>query len=347
VTIVIVFNPLIIAQPSSLKNIYQWLEMINIYLSLLFFIVGECVQPYFPPQLLFFAGPTLYAVDEINQQAYKSVSDSVKSSETAYAMKSFPYAIPDSPQSKYYVQLQDKFPDTGCRYGTYWKYGGNTFNTFPEHWNNGSSFEIRNFINFKYEMIHSNKSFVYEDYWYSNKTCRPLGKTCPCEEIYFRKGTDIPVRSTQVVRTPWDVQQYTTEYLMITVGKPDDKYFDPIIKDWSFTCRDVMLGVLYNPNTSKIDLSKSVKFQVWLPTPPHRMNGTDTVTIQWKAAGCTDCLTWKPTTLSFNSKNFYGQQILTITRVKEGPEATLTPIFNGGGFDLVSPHNYTIVIEHT
>lgn len=206
----------------------------------------ECAQPDFPPQLLFFAGSTLYAIDEINQRAFKSVSDSVKSSETAYA-------IADSPQSKYDVQPQDKFPNTSCRYGTYWKYGRNYFNAFPEHWSNGSSLEIKNFINFKYEMIHSNKSSADEDYWYSNKTCQPLGKTCPCEEIYFRKGTDIPVRSTQVVRTPWNIQQYTAEYLMITVGKPDDKYFDPIIKDWAYTCRDVMLRVLHNPNTSKID----------------------------------------------------------------------------------------------
>ncbi|CAF2716645.1 unnamed protein product [Rotaria sp. Silwood2] len=323
--------------------------MIKTYFSLLLFILlivlGRCTQPYFPPQLLFFAGSTLYAIDEINQRAYKSASESIKSSETAYAMKNFPYSIPDSPQSKYYVQLQDKFPDTGCRYGTYWKYGGSNFNAFPAHWSNGSSFEIKSFINFKYEMIRSNKSSVYEDYWYSNKTCHPLGKACPCEEIYFRKGTDIPVRSTQVIRTPWDIQQYTTEYLMIKIGKPDDKYFDPIIKDWAFTCRDVMLGLLYNPNTSKIDLNQSVKIQVWLSSPPHRINETDTVSIQWEAAECTDCFTWIPKQLSFNSKNFHERQILTITRVKGGPKTTLIPIFNGGGFDLVPPHNYTIVFE--
>jgi hypothetical protein len=38
-----------------------------------------CIQPYFPPQLLFFASGTLFAIDEINQKGYKSVSDSIKS----------------------------------------------------------------------------------------------------------------------------------------------------------------------------------------------------------------------------------------------------------------------------
>ena len=113
----------------------------------------------------FFAGSTLYAINETNQRAYKSVRDSVKSSETVYARRSFPYAILDSPQSKYYVYLQDKAPATGCRYETCWKYGGNYFDTFSEHWRNGSSLEIKNSIDYKYEMIHSNNRSAYQD-WY-------------------------------------------------------------------------------------------------------------------------------------------------------------------------------------
>lgn len=303
------------------------------------------VQPYFPPQLLFFANGALYAIDEINQQAYLSVSYSVKSSETAYAAKRIKYAPSDSPQSKYYVQLSDAFP-TGCRYATYWDYGGSTFNSFPEHWVNGSSYEIKNFINFKYEMIKSNASSVYEDYWYSNATCHPQSpKPVPCEEIYFRKGTDIPVRSTQVISTSWEVRQYTIEYMMISVGKPDDKYFDPIVKDWARSCRDVNLGLFYNPQSTKIDLNQSTKVQVWLPTPPHRIDGNDTVYIQWKAIECTDCFTWQPKQLSFNEKNFQVRQTFTITRVKNGPTTTLMPIFNGGGYDQVSIKNDTIVLE--
>ena len=308
-------------------------------------LYGDCAQPYFPPQLLFFAGSTLYAIDEVNQKAYKSVSDTTKSSETAYAMKNFPYAIPDSPQSKYYVQLQDKFPDIGCRYETYWDYGGSTFNAFPEHWSNGSSFEIKNFMSFKYSMVLSNKSSVYEDYWYSTETCHPMGKICPCQEIYFRKGTEIPVRSTEVVETPWDVEQFTTDYMIISVGKPDDKYFNPIIKDWALGCRDVMLGTVYNPNTTRLDLNESIDIQVWLSTPPHSIKGNDTVSITWKAKTCSDCFTWKPKQLRFTTDNFHNQQVLKITRIKNGPKSALLPVFVGGGFDIVPPEMYSIIIE--
>ena len=305
----------------------------------------ESVQPYFPPQLLFFANGALYAIDEINQQAYLSVSDSVKSSETAYAAKHLKYAPADSPQSEYYVQLSDAFPG-GCRYATYWEYGGSTFNSFPEHWGNGSSYEIKNFIHFKYDMIKSNTSSVYEDYWYSNATCHPQSpKPVPCEEIYFRKGTDIPVRSTQVISTPWEVRQFTTEYMMISVGKPDDKYFDPISKDWARSCQDVNLGVVYNPQSTKIDLNESVKIQVSLRTPPHRIDGNDTVSIQWKEVECTDCFTWTPKQMSFDSTDFQVQQTLTITRVKNGPTTTLVPSFIGGGYDQIPVKNYTILLE--
>jgi hypothetical protein len=88
-----------------------------------------------------------------------------------------------------------------------------------------------------------------------------------------------------------------------------------------------------------------VKVQVWLSTPPHRINGNDTVHIQWKSTECTDCFTWKPKQLSFDSENFNEKQILTITRVKNGPATTLIPIFNGGGFDRISTKNYTINIQ--
>ncbi|CAF1263730.1 unnamed protein product [Adineta ricciae] len=312
-----------------------------------FYQCGQGAQPYFPPQILFFANEnTLYAIDEVNQRAYKSASPSIKQSETAYALKNFPYAIPDSPQSKHYVQLLEGFPNIGCIYGTYWEHGGSTFNAFPSHWQNVTSFEIKNFIDFKYPMIHSTNSSVYEDYWYSNQTCHPEGPDdVPCEEIYFRKNTDIPVRFTQVIETPWEVRQFTTEYLVISVGEPDDKYFKSIPKDWAVTCRDVMLGVSYQPQTVKINLNESVNIEVWLPTPPHRINGSDIASIRWKADECSNCLTWMPNEMTFTEENFQERQTLKITRLKKSPTLKLVPIINGGGFDLVPVKNYTIAIE--
>ncbi|CAF4848471.1 unnamed protein product, partial [Rotaria sp. Silwood1] len=80
----------------------------------------------------------------------------------------------------------------------------------------------------------------------------------------------------------------------------------------------------------KILLHENAKVQVWLIAPPHRINGSDTVTIQWKSYESMDCFTWTPNQLLFNSKNFQERQTLTITRVKDGPKTTLIPSFNGG-----------------
>ena len=83
-----------------------------------------------------------------------------------------------------------------------------------------------------------------------------------------------------------DYVQVTTNYKVISMGKPDDKYFDSIPKDWSSTCRDVNLGLLYYPRLSKINLNQSAKIHVSLAAPPHRINGNDTVSIQWKSTEC-------------------------------------------------------------
>ncbi|CAF3356569.1 unnamed protein product [Rotaria sp. Silwood2] len=326
--------------------------MLKIYLCLISFILcyyfGKCDQPYFPSQIVFSPdnGRTIIAVDEINQRAYKTLPYGSTGHETSYVLEHFPYAESDSPQSKYYVQLLIDSPPLGCMYGTYWKYGGNVFNSFPSHWLNGTSFKVGNYIQFKYQMIHSDSSSQDEDYWYSNVTCQvDGGATYPCEEIYFKKNTQIPFRLTQVLRQGWTVKQVITNYKVISMGKPDDKFFDSIPKNWSAVCRDVMLGLLYYPQTSKIILNQSAKVQIWLITPPHRISGNDTVRIQWNPTQCNDCFTWTPKELDFNEKNFQERQTLTITRIKDGPETTLIPIFNGGGFDTVPPNIYPIFIQ--
>jgi hypothetical protein len=218
--------------------------MMQTYLYLLSLILLKylvnCAQPYFPPQILFSVDDGIVAIDEINQRAYQSFSSGIKSSEDSYVLKNFPYATPDSPQSKYYVQLFEEYlPHSQCMYGTYWKYGGSTFNAFPSHWSNGTSFEIKNYINFKYPMIKSTDSSAFEDYWYSNGKCKTDSeKIYPCEGIYFKKDTDVPLRSTQVIYDGWEIKQYTRNYLVISVGKPDEKYFNSMPKNWSSICLD-------------------------------------------------------------------------------------------------------------
>lgn len=114
--------------------------MMKVYLYLFTFFLcyylSESAQPYFPSQIVFTLdnGMSTYAIDEENQRAYLSLKYGASGIDNAYAMKNFSYALPDSPESKYYVQLSVVFEPYGCMYGTYWKYGGNQYNAFPEHW---------------------------------------------------------------------------------------------------------------------------------------------------------------------------------------------------------------------
>lgn len=110
-------------------------------------------------------------------------------------------------------------------------------------------------------------------------------------------------------------------------------------------CRDVMLGLLYYPQSTKIVLNQTVEFPIWLSTPPHQINGNDTLHIQWRSVRCTDCFSIQPDYLNFNIKNFQEKQKLFITRIKDGPSATFIPTFNGGGFDLAPPQLFSIEIQ--
>jgi hypothetical protein len=87
--------------------------MLTIYLYLIIsfilcYYLGESApQPYFPPQITFTVDNDLmiYAIDEINQRAYKKLSYSSTQQDTSYVSQHFPFSNPDSPRSKYYVQL--------------------------------------------------------------------------------------------------------------------------------------------------------------------------------------------------------------------------------------------------
>ncbi|CAF1127658.1 unnamed protein product [Adineta steineri] len=309
-----------------------------------------CVQPYFPPQIVFSFddGQPLYAIDEINQRAYQSFTVEPWKPQQSYLMKKFPYAIPDSPQSKYYVELVlDPIKDS-CIYTTFWKYGAKYFSDFPSHWiSNGSSLEIKSFINFTYPMIHStNFSSPDEDYWYANQTCKiDSGEIYPCQEIYFKKNTQIPLRLTQVISRDYRFIQTTINYNIISMGKPDDKYFNSIPKDWFTACKDLDLGISYYPEFAKIYLHESAKFFISLSTPPHRINGNDTVRIQFNTTDCMDCFTISRKEFTFNTKNFNENQTLTITRMKDASQTTIIPIIYGGGFANITPHRFPLYID--
>lgn len=311
---------------------------------LLFFYcyLVDSAQPYFPSQVVFTlnSGQTLYAIDEVNQRAFTTSGDI-----SSYVFQHFPYAPSDTPQSKYYVQLVTGFYNDTCAYGTYWQYGGNPYNYFPIHWDNQTSFQIANYLDLNYKMIHSTNSSDLEDYWYSNEICHAdNGETNPCFQIYFQKNTEIPLRSTTIIVRGFRQVFRTTEYQIISIGKPDDKYFNSIPKDWYTKCEDVMLKVAYSYDSPMIALNETIIVGVSLFTPPHRINGNETVTIQWKSCdGCCECLTWTPKELSFNSQNFYEEQNLTVTRVeKSSRDINIIPNFIGGGFPPETPSLNTI-----
>ena len=58
-----------------------------------------------------------------------------------------------------------------------------------------------------------------------------------------------------------------------------------------------------------------------------------------------DCFTLTPEELYFNDKNFQEKQTLTITRVEDGQQTTLIPIFNGEAFDVIPAEIYPIYIQ--
>lgn len=319
------------------------------------FVLGQLqfvnsIQPYFPEQIVFSPddGRTIYAIDEVNQKAFTSIKYGVSqaSQQNSYVMKDFPYTMPDSPESLNYVQMIDDFSPEGCMYGTYWKYGGFSANSFPSHWLKGYNFEVKNYIAFQYNLIYSNDSSITEDHWCSMERCSDdMGKEYPCEEIYFQKNTEIPLRYGRVLRRGWNVVHDVITYKILSVSQTIDQYFEPIRKNWTVSCRDTSLGLLIYSQDIKIPLEKQGSVEIWLPSPPHRVNGSASVTVEWKSTGCSDCFTWTPNQMNFDIENFQTRQNLTITRVKSGLSSKLIPIFSGGGFDMVIPELYPIYIS--
>ena len=322
-------------------------QFFKLYLLFFCYCLVHCDQPYFPPQVVFTVdnGQKLYAIDEVNQQAYASIKDD--SPQSGYVFRHFPYSPADTPQSKYYVQLVTGLFSNSCAYGTYWKYGGNPYNLFPAHWNNITSFQIKGFLDINYHMIKAHNGSMSEDHWYSQETCNPdIGVPGPCLQIYFQKNTDIPLRSIALATVSRRQYFQTTEYKILSIGKPDDKYFANIPKNWYTSCLDVNLRVTYFYDRPIVSYHDYKAVGVSLFTPPHRINQNDTVTIQWKVVnGCTGCLTWTPQQLIFNSQNFNQIQNLTFYRRTDSLPITLNPIFIGGGFDLVSPGLNNITFE--
>ncbi|CAF3000187.1 unnamed protein product [Rotaria sp. Silwood2] len=307
---------------------FTWFLNNNVVLS---------VQPYFPSQVTFSinnnGGETIMAIDDVNQKAYQTYTSRASGQRYGFVMQHFPYTIPNSPESKHYVEMATSNTSNSCYYGTYWEYGVGTYTSFPSHWYyNMTTFKIGNYVKFTYPMIHSsNHTQENEDYWYANEMCDvDPDQQHPCEEIYFIKNTDIPLRTTRIVRRGWIVLQETTKYRIISIGKPDDRLFDIIPKDWAYNCKDTSL------------------VQIWLISPPHRIYGNDTVIVEWQpdsSSECKDCVIWTPERLYFNSENFEKRQELVVTRVKNGGKQRLIPVLHGGGYETVFTGVYPIYIE--
>ncbi|CAF4962438.1 unnamed protein product [Rotaria sp. Silwood1] len=297
----------------------------------------ECIQPYFPPQITFIIEESnnryLFAVDEINQRAYKwHRVDSVDQLH-AYVMQHFPYAIPDSPESKNYVQLEVYEP-VYCVYTAIWKYGGGMHDSFPEHWYyNMTSFKIGNYMEFSSKMIHATNSSKDEDHWYSEDICTlKTGDEYPCEEIFFKKNTNIPLRYTFIEGHEFFAIRATINYKIISIGKPN-----------------LNLGLDYILPSSIINVNDSATVKIRLTSPPHRVTGNDTMILQFRvdetSSECQDCLKWEPKEFYFNIKNFHEYQTMIVTRIKDGSETTIGPIINGDGYDKIPFYYYRLLFR--
>ncbi|CAF3925941.1 unnamed protein product [Rotaria sp. Silwood2] len=333
--------------------------MRKIFLYFIVFVVWdltvESVQPYFPPQITFIKEEPvdhyLFAIDEINQRAYRWQRVDSDDQLYSYAMQNFPYTTPDSPESKNYVQL-DVYEPVYCVYTAMWKYGSGMHDSFPEHWYyNGSSFKIGNYMQFSSKMIHAINSSKNEDHWYSEEKCSlETGDVYPCEEIFFKKNTDIPLRYIFVEGHGYFATRVIENYKIISIGKPSDKLFSKIPKNWMNNCTDLNLGLDFLlPSSPIIKLNESVTVKIRLTSPPHRINENDTMTLQWQvdktSSECQDCLKWESKQFYFNIDNFHHYQTMIVTRVKDGSETTIRPIMNGGGYDKVRSDVYRLLFR--
>ncbi|CAF3343511.1 unnamed protein product [Rotaria socialis] len=86
-----------------------------------------------------------------------------------------------------------------------------------------------------------------------------------------------------------------------------------IPKDWAYNCKDESLGLLHDPQTSKLDVNQSASVQIWLTSPLHRVHENDTE--------------------------------LVTTRIKTGGIEPIIPVLRGGGYEAVLAEVYPIYIE--
>jgi hypothetical protein len=324
------------------------------YVYLLLFIqcysLLESAQPYFPSLIAF----SLYnndqiitAIDQRNQEAFVRYHDSQRNV-VVYLMKHFPHAIPGTPQSKYYVMLLNDNLRSNCMYQTYYENGTRYPSYyFPSHWFNGTSYYIGNYMKFYHSMIDSTNASLDEDYWYSNETCKTSieQKIYPCEEIYFKKNTSIPLRHFDVRSIAGYDTRIEIPYTVISIGKSINNYFQAIPKDWQLTCKNADPSLLLNHNMIKLELHESAQVEIRLSASPQSINENNRITVQWDATECIDCFTISPQELIFNTENFSEIQTLTITRVKDSLPITLTAIILGEDCNIIPSSTYSINIH--
>ncbi|CAF4117741.1 unnamed protein product, partial [Rotaria magnacalcarata] len=192
----------------------------------------QCAQLYFPLQVTFSIDndhQTIMAIDLVNQNSYQI------SQERGYAfvMKNFPYTIPDSPESKHYVVVIHPTVVVMVRFGDM---------------DFAHSVHIQTIGIIIHSTNHMNET---EDYWYADEKCSLYSEAeYPCEEIYFIKNTEIPLRTTRVVHRGLDILQVVTNYENLSIGKSDEELLDKILKDRAYNCQDITLGFEHDPETS-------------------------------------------------------------------------------------------------
>ncbi|CAF3845005.1 unnamed protein product [Rotaria sp. Silwood1] len=107
------------------------------------------------------------------------------------------------------------------------------------------------------------------------------GDVCPCEEIFFKKNTDIPLRYIYVEGHGFFVNKGIINYKIISIEKPSDKLFAKIPKNWMNNWTDLNLGLDFILPSPIIKVNESVKVQIHLTSPLHRVDENDTMILRW------------------------------------------------------------------
>jgi hypothetical protein len=297
----------------------------------------------------------LFAQDELKQKAYVEAHVDGQSEPIylGWLLHSPPGALPDSPESKYMVDISYTPGFSDCAYHAFWNYTNRPQFNFPRHYfvqqKIGWNAKVVNFYDTPDHMI-LNGTVVINNKKYTRyetpQRCKYQNVEYPCQSIYFTADEhELPFQSIFVKQKQSDMDQeeyITTSYEFLEVAPPANSFWDinKLPKNWATSCDDGNRFIVTNPEEVQVHPGVTQYASISLGTPPHTINGTDVVTIQLFADKCSpcrtlDCIAFSPEEIKFNSKNWnIPQQVKILYAKRDGQESIVLRASGGGYTDL-------------